>query len=224
MTGYSAEQFITPYPDSLMRWSLLVLVAVATACSGTSDDGTGGDTAAATDTDTDTTDTDTTDTDTTGAAACQGVAPSVAIGTGVFSYEPFTSGQPVEIVYGSQGGWHLDTAALVEGMGPVVQFKGIATVVSTGDIIAGENDAPVAIDLTTPGLGTWDDTTCTGSFYGQYTFVDDVDLNGDTLIKAICSLDEEDIEFRIEVSPLDGDAASDSVVLFARVDPETGCP
>lgn len=206
-----------------MRSFLLALFALG--CSGP-DDGT--PTPSGT---TDTVDTasgsstnGTTTTGPTGTDPCDGVTPSVTIGNGVFSYEPIEDGQPTEIVYGSQGGWHLDTAGAVTGLGPVIQFKGTATVLATGDVIAGENDQPVVIDLRVPGAGTWDKDTCTGTFYGQFTFVDDVDLNGDTLIKAICSIDEEDVEFALEVSELEGEPVSDSVVIFARIDPETGCP
>jgi hypothetical protein len=204
-----------------MLWPTLAL-ALAVACSGKSDDGTGSDTGpVGTDTDTDTV---TTDTDTE-PSSCDGVAPSVAIGTGVFSYEPLSDGQATEIVQGPQDGWHLDTAGSIAGIGPVVQFKGVATVVSTGDVIGGENDEPVVIDLRTPGLGTWDDATCSGTFYGQYTFIDDFEVaTGQPLLAALCSLDEEDVEFTLEVAELEGETYTDTVTIFARVDPDSGCP
>jgi hypothetical protein len=196
-----------------MRWLWLALLG---ACAGDGSADTPSDsspTDSGTDTDTQTTD-----------PSCP--TASVSIGTGIFGFEALEEGAPLEMVYGPQGGWHFETAAQVVGFGPQVQFKGIATVVRNGETIAGANDEPVEVDMRTAGIGTWDREACEGTFYGQLTYIDDVEVgSGATLIQRMCALDATDVSFTLEVTDPDtGTVVSDTVTVFARLDPTTPCP
>ena len=44
--------------------------------------------------------------------------PWVEIGTGYLDWQPLSDGQPVELIAGIQGGWHLDAAVRFGGFGP----------------------------------------------------------------------------------------------------------
>jgi len=188
---------------------------VAMACSGgdDSDDGSGTDDAS----------TDTGTEDSTPDTSCP--APSVAMGTGLFGYEPIEEGQPLEMVYGDQGGWHFDLAAEIVGFGPEIAFEGGATVVSSGEVIARAEGAPLDFDLSLPGLASWDEDSCSGSFFAQRLFIDDVEAGTSTLIQRMCSLDQEDVTLTLDVvDPGTGTTYSDSVTVYARLDPNTPCP
>lgn len=49
-------------------------------------------------------------------ASVDAEAPSLEVGTGSWRFEPIEDGQPVSLVRGAQGGWHVWVSARVRGM------------------------------------------------------------------------------------------------------------
>jgi hypothetical protein len=190
-----------------MRWTVLV-GATFVACTdggGTSTTGETGDTL----------------------GACE-LPFGVELGTGQSTFEPLADGDPLELTYGEQGGWHLWTSAKLQGLtGPELAFHAYGTVVSTGEEFAGFAMLDTTVDLSQPG-GSYAPGTCSGTFWGKFTFIDPkLSVPG-----FVCTLDGEALEFRIDVSELEAETgatapvptASASVQTIATRDPSTNNP
>jgi hypothetical protein len=92
---------------------------------------------------------------------------TIAPGTGAEAYVPLAAGDPVTLVHGPQGGWHIETAALVGHSEPEVSVDPRVTVPDLGGLeIVGEQE-PSFIAL----VG-YDEATCEGNFYNVRGFVD----------------------------------------------------
>lgn len=148
--------------------------------------------------------------------------PAVVPGKGEFTHEPLDDGDRVVMTFGPQGGWHLWTSAEVVGLGPLLEVRASVTVRRTGMSVAGSNDLPLPVDLAEPGVGTWDDVGCTGTFFGAYTYLDDpVPPPGQSMIDVICRLDGEVFDFGLEVTDVEtGDVASAVVGVRPLLDPQ----
>lgn len=48
--------------------------------------------------------------------------PSLEVGRSPTGYEPLADGAPVELVFGPQGGYHIDVSAQMDGLCPVVSI------------------------------------------------------------------------------------------------------
>lgn len=135
--------------------------------------------------------------------------PAVVLGAGQFTHTALAEGDRVEMTFGEQGGWHVWTSASVTGMGPSLLALSTLTVNRTGLVVAGADGVPWPVDASLAGDGTWDPKTCTGTFFGQFTYLDDaVPPAGEGMIDVICRLDAEALQFSIEVSDADGDATA----------------
>lgn len=204
-----------------MRLFWLLTPALLVACSGggTSGDDTG--TAVPGDDDDDTTmpgddDDDTTigdDDDDTGTAhVCHAEPATLSIGSGAGLYAPLSSGDPVVLVHGPQGGWHIDLGGSVSGFSDLIEIAGYVTVVG-GATIAGQDQQPSRVAL----VG-WSDTTCTGEFYDIRAFVDDEGIN---TLDYICGLETQPLEIEITVTDLidPSRAVTETLLVEAALDP-----
>lgn len=181
-----------------MRWSWAGLALLA-ACSGDGGTDEGGSDAATTE-------------PATGCAADL----SVEIGTGALAYEPLEDGDTVTIVHGPQGGWHIETGAIVSATAQEVSILPRIVVPSLGDVQIGGDQQPQFQALT-----LYDAAVCSGQFYGVRAFVDDLEPppDGLTYQEFICSLEGLELEFSVEVSELGADGiGSDSVTVVAALD------
>lgn len=50
--------------------------------------------------------------------ACTPIEPHVELGTGTSSFVPLEPEAPLDLVYGPQGGWHVDVAIRCDGVDP----------------------------------------------------------------------------------------------------------
>ena len=48
--------------------------------------------------------------------ACSPVEPSLTLGTGLTAFQPLEDGDEVALIYGPQGGWHVDVALRTTGI------------------------------------------------------------------------------------------------------------
>jgi hypothetical protein len=154
-------------------------------------------------------------------AGCADAALTVEIGTGQYTHEALADGDPVTIVNGPQGGWHVWTSGRLTATTSVVLAHASLVGNETGESLAGANDAPWSFDVAEPGLGSWDEATCTGEFYGQFAFVDDVvPPSAESYLDFICGLENRELTFTLTVTDsLTGEEASDTRTVRAVLDP-----
>lgn len=55
--------------------------------------------------------------------------PVVRLGTGANSYEPISDGEPLPIVFGAQGGYHIDVAVEMDRLCPIVFLRPSAWII-----------------------------------------------------------------------------------------------
>lgn len=200
---------------SMNRWLMSATLALLAGCSGGGDEDTGG---ATTGVDTAVPSTNgtpgptgtnggptgstngsngSTNGTTGGTTECSNTV-DIDVGVGEFVFEPLddeTDG--ILVVFGPQGGWHIDIAGAVSGTGQEVAVEApIITLVDEGIQIAGGNEQPTYLPLT-----GYDPATCTGTFAGARTFVDDhlPDIPYDAWV---CSLEGDLAEVVLTVSDL----------------------
>ena len=92
-------------------------------------------------------------------------APAVRLGTGADAFEALSEGDPLVLVHGPQGGWHVDVSVQVRGLGEVVVLAATLREVGTGVQLGG--DQPDAYVTLSPMDACW------GEHVGLRTYVDD---------------------------------------------------
>jgi len=175
----------------------LLLPLLLLACSGGSDEGTG-DTAV----------------DSVVYTGCLADGIAVDPGTGSDSYVGIQDGDDIVMVHGPQGGWHIDVGGRVNHTEELVSIEATFTNLADGTLIAGDQvESRVA-------LVNWDDTGCSGDFYGQRIFVDDINSNVGQ--DDICALDGAELEMTLTVTAIEADppaVAETTLKVFAALDP-----
>jgi hypothetical protein len=157
--------------------------------------------------------------DTDGTANGTGCAAPLAtvIGTGATAYEALADGASVTMVHGPQGGWHVETAAVVSASAQEVSVMPRITVPSLGDLqIAGEQQPQYL------ALADYDASVCEGRFWGVRAFIDEPDPAPDGVSRQefICSLEGVELEFSVTVTDLAaGVTAESTVTVIAQLDP-----
>lgn len=188
-----------------MRALVLLLPLIGIACSGSDDSGT--DTTAGDDDD---------DVVYTG---CLAGGISVDPGTGPDAFVALSSGDEVTLVHGPQGGWHIDVAGMVSNTEELVQVDATFVDTSSGTLVAGDQTG------VRQALVGWDDTGCSGTFYGVRTFVDDIAAN--VTQADICALEGAELELTLTVTALEGDppaVAEVTTMVTAVLDPADVAP
>jgi hypothetical protein len=137
----------------------------------------------------------------------------LTLGQGEFAYEETSDGDPFNIVFGPQGGFHVDLAGITSGSSNLVGLLPNISRVSDGTQLAGigqENDAPVL-------LAGYDEATCTGTFFKARAFMDDYDWGGD-MWPYMCAVHGEQLDFCLEATDLaSGQAVTDCRVGIAQL-------
>lgn len=153
--------------------------------------------------------------------ACAETAPAVTLGTGQWEFEPLTEGQPVVIVNGPQGGWHVWTSGQVTAEAPELMLHSTLEAPGFQQPLAGTDDAPWAIDLSEPATGSWDPAACAGEFFGQYTLVNDATPpDGKSYLDFICGLEGRELVLAVTITdPRTGEEASDVRTVRGQLDP-----
>lgn len=154
-------------------------------------------------------------TDSGAVGGCTDGSPTVSVGTGDVSFVALAAGDPVTIVFGPQGGWHIDVGGSVTAMNQEVAVTPKVTLVSQATQIAGDQQ-PQYI-----GLASYDDAACTGQFWGIRAFVDDVVTPplGMSYAEMICTFEGQELTLEVTVEDITtGKTATSSQSVIARLD------
>lgn len=179
-----------------MRWcgmgSLVIGAWVYTGCSGSpSDDDTG----------------------TTPSGACASGDISLDIGSGDEIYAPLADGDPVTIVHGPQGGWHVETAGLVKRSEKDISILPVITLPDL-DLQITTNSQPEF-----KALVGYDAASCEGTFTGTRAFID-AKAGPGTDQQNICALAGRTMSLSITVSDIvSGRSHTSTVSVVAALDP-----
>lgn len=156
---------------------------------------------------------------TTGTAAvCTDLDLTVEIGGGETSFLPLAPGDPVRMVHGPQGGWHVDVSGRVGNTRQTISVRPSLVVEATGEILAGDQVQEYV------ALAQYDELGCEGQFWGRRAFLDDPPDIGMPLI---CGLHGVTATLSVEVvDPEDGRAGVGSIPVTLEVDPvdQPDCP
>ena len=171
-----------------MLASLWLLVA----CTGTSDSG---DTAPDTDSDTPET-------------GCEAQPPSLVIGTGERDWEDLSAGDPVTMVHGPQGGWHMLGSARINNTGPIVRIN--FDIRTQGGVAISENIYTVQMIR---------DEDCSGYYPGMYGYLNVAALEDGELDTPPELLSNTPVVIEMTATDLDGLQATASLEVLAVPDP-----
>ena len=141
--------------------------------------------------------------------ACIQPTLDVQVGTGSMSYTPLNDGDPVTLVHGPQGGWHILGAAYMTNFDPVVNIHYTVVVEATGAVVA-DNNYRVQMKA---------DGDCAGFYPGMYGYLDVreiVDGEADTPPEL---LGGEQLRLTMDVTDLVGRAGTDSLLVVGELDP-----
>ena len=117
---------------------------------------------------------------------------TLELGTGVREFELLTDGDPVVMVHGPQGGWHVDiTGALTNTGQEVGLFPTLTLLRGDGIQLAGGEGAP----SDNVALSNYDNEVCSGEFVGRQLRFNVEGLN----VQQVCSADGETAELEITV-------------------------
>jgi len=151
---------------------------------------------------------------------CAASPASIDVGTGADAFVALSDGDPVVMVHGPQGGWHLLGSVRTHNMTPVVRIR-FEVVVEDGGAVVADNSLYVQ---------TLPDGECGGVYPGMYAYlmVDALaDGDADTPPELLAY---ETLLFRAEVEDQDGRTAEAEVRITATPDPvdledaDTGSP
>ncbi len=152
---------------------------------------------------------------TTTTSSCEDPDMTLTLGTGADSYVALAEGDPVTLVHGPQGGWHIEVSGQVAHTSQEVAILPTITVVSSGDQIAGDQNQNLM------ALSNFDDASCSGEFFGVNALVGDPHPE-DTLPEScyICSLAGELLDLSITVEDFNsGDSVTETVQVIVEPDP-----
>ena len=120
---------------------------------------------------------------------------TLELGTGVREFEPLTAGDPVVMVHGPQGGWHVDlTGALTNTGQEVGLFPSLTLLRNDGVPLTNEASDFVA-------LSNYDNEACTGEFVGRQLRFSVDGLS----ITQVCNAHMESAELEVTVEDFGAD-------------------
>lgn len=156
--------------------------------------------------------------------ACTQGGVVLDIGTGANTYQPLGDGDVIFMVYGPQGGWHVDVGGRISGSTDAVTVDPSVVWVAEDIQLAG-----LAQETPTQLLAGYDTATCTGSFAGVQAFLKDYFPDSSSQLakeQFICGLAGESLRIDVTVTDLNtGAATTASRTVTAMPDPATNnCP
>lgn len=142
-------------------------------------------------------------------SACFVDEPALSIGTGYEEWVELAEGDPVTMVHGPQGGWHILGSARVDNTEQVVSIDYSVAVKSTGEVVA-DNSYRVALVL---------DEECSGYFSGMYAYlhVEDIAQGEDDTPPEL--LADEELVLRMEIVDTAERAVAADLTVIGAPDP-----
>lgn len=92
---------------------------------------------------------------------CLRADPELDVGTGDSAFEPLSPGDPVVMVHGPQGGWHMLGSVRVRNTTDVVNIRFV--IETLAGVVVADNDLNVLLV---------DEGECQGSYPGMYAYLD----------------------------------------------------
>ncbi len=120
--------------------------------------------------------------------------PAVAVGTGESTFEALATGDPVPIIHGPQGGWHIWTSMRLTAMPEYVRARVLISVVDSGEVIS-DYSYNVAV---------LEEDSCHAYYPGMYGYVDAVPDGEGNLLDPQEYYNGTELLMRLEVTGLDG--------------------
>lgn len=148
----------------------------------------------------------------TGTSGC-GV-PSLTLGTGVTEYTPLPDGGSAQIVFGPQGGWHVDTAGFVVAADQILQIQP-RMVLDDGTLLTGE--LPPVVLAALPG------EPCTHTYFGVRALFD-LEAVTDDPPAYVCDLDGREAMLSVVVRDFVSVELNAEVSVVLIGDPKQECP
>jgi len=150
-------------------------------------------------------------------SACGDAPATVEVGGGAMDFEPASDGDPVTMVHGPQGGWHVLASVRLDAVDPIVSLHYTIAVQPDGAVVS-DNTYRVQI---------LQDTPCGGYYPGMYGY-----LLVDALAEGELDTPPEllagrELLLRIDIEDQAGRTASDTLTAVAALDPmdaDTGTP
>jgi hypothetical protein len=150
------------------------------------------------------------DADTGLPAACACEPATIEVGTGADAFEAVAEGDPVTMVHGPQGGWHVLGSARVANLAPIVAIHYTVTVEPEG-VLVSDNDYRVQMLA---------DGACGGTYPGMYGYLNVSALatgDADTPPELLAG---RTLGLRMEATDVAGRAATDELSVVAALDPK----
>lgn len=135
--------------------------------------------------------------------ACTEQAPSVVLGTAEPVFEPLEEGDPVRLVHGPQGGWHVLFAARAEHTTSEVTLR----------LTVDDRATDVPVSELTYEVNLFPDGECAGLYAGMVAIVDVDELDSDAATPAE-ALGGRELLVRLEVEDAMGRTAVDEVAVW----------
>ena len=173
--------------------------------SGSGDDSGGGGHSSGNDTGTVRPD----DTGNGGPVSCEEQPPSLEIGTGDGEFIELAENEPVVMVHGPQGGWHMLGSVRTHNMHNVIEVHFTVTDVESGVVVA-DNRYRVAVV---------EDGDCTGYYPGMYGYLNVADLVTDEANRPPEVLGYNAVQMRMDVTDYEGREATQVLTVTAQPDP-----
>ncbi len=188
-----------------MKGPLVIWAAIAVGCTSPTADsenkpGDGGDTGghgAVTD-----------DTG-TGPEACTDLPARVEIGTGDSTFEALVEAEPVVMVHGPQGGWHMLGSVRTHSMHNIIEVHYTVTDVESG-VRVSDNNYRVAVV---------EDGECTGYYPGMYGYLDVADLATEVATRPPEVLGYKLVDIQMTVTDYEGREVTEILRVTAQPDP-----
>ena len=153
-------------------------------------------------------DVDADDTGNTG-PSCSDDPPRVEIGTGDSEFESLMEAEPVVMVHGPQGGWHMLGSVRTHNMHNIIEVHFTVTDVESG-VRVSDNNYRVAVV---------EDAECTGYYPGMYGYLDVAELATDVASRPPEVLGYKLVDIEMSVTDYEGREMTETLRVTAQPDP-----
>lgn len=140
---------------------------------------------------------------------CEEREPSIEIGTGDVTFEPLSENEPVVMVHGPQGGWHMLGSVRTHSMHNVIEVHFTVTDLESSVVVA-DNRYRVAVV---------EDGDCTGYYPGMYGYLNVADLVTEHASRPPEVLGYKIVQMRMEVVDYEGRSVTETLMVTAQPDP-----
>ena len=141
---------------------------------------------------------------------CSASAAQIAIGTGSTAYESISESDPVMMVHGPQGGWHMLGSIRSWNTTPIIRIAYTIRAVEE-DVIISDNDYHVMLAM---------DEECSGYYPGMYGYLDVAPLADGDADEPAELLSYSTVELSMSIEDQDGRTASAVLDVTAIPDPQ----